>query len=148
MKFYFTVEVKTWICGRTFFVGVVNCHILCEGWPTCPKPRSHMACPFFQTSCSNPSCKNCCPTYSTPCASQPWITNTILMLFIAPFLGCMIGLEPNIYISSNDTINVMNKGWFKVVGKSVAWNALKIVWIDHRYYLNIIKENGFEMQSF
>jgi hypothetical protein len=49
------------------------------------------------------------------------------MLFIAPFLGCMIGLEPNIYISSNDTINVMNKGWFRVVGKSVAWNALKIV---------------------
>jgi hypothetical protein len=46
------------------------------------------------------------------------------MSFIAPSLGCMIGLKPNIYIFSNDTINVMNKGWFRVVGKSVVWNAL------------------------
>jgi hypothetical protein len=49
------------------------------------------------------------------------------MLFIASSLGCMIGLKPNIYISSNDTINVMNKGWFRVVGKNVVKNALKIV---------------------
>ncbi len=26
----------------------------------------------------------------------------------------------------------VNKSWFKVVSKSVAWNALEIAWIDHR----------------
>jgi hypothetical protein len=56
---------------KLFIVGVVNCCILCEGWPICPKPRSHMAHLFPQTSYFNPSCKNCCTTYPTLYASQP-----------------------------------------------------------------------------
>jgi len=34
----------------------------------------------------------------------------------------------------------VNKSWFKVVSESVAWNALEIVQIDHRCYLNAIKK--------
>jgi hypothetical protein len=42
----------------------------------------------------------------------------------------------------------MNKYWFKVVNKSVGWNALEIVWIDDKCYLNTFKKNSLKGDLF
>lgn len=42
----------------------------------------------------------------------------------------------------------VNKSWFKVVSKSVAWNALEIAQIDHRCYLNAIKKMALKGSIF
>ncbi len=77
------------------------------------------------------------PTFSV---SQPCITNKIPMLFVAPSCRCI-----DLYMSSNDIIKIMmfllsKQKLVKVVNKGVAWNALEIVRIDHRCYLNTIKK--------
>jgi hypothetical protein len=45
-------------------------------------------------------------------------------------------------------LHQMNKMWFKVVGKSLPWNALEMVKLDHKCYLNYIRKHGTERQSF
>jgi hypothetical protein len=42
----------------------------------------------------------------------------------------------------------VNKMRFKVVGKSLPWNVLEMVKLDHRCYLNYIREHGMKRQSF
>jgi len=111
-----------------------------------------MKCPFFQTSCPNPSYKNWCPTYPTSNASQHWITNPIPRFLVPPSPRC-IGLKLHLDIFSMTSLMLwcfcqMNKYWFKVVSKNVAWNALEIVWINGKCYLNAIKKNFFERSSF
>ncbi len=41
----------------------------------------------------------------------------------------------------------VNKIWFTIVGKSLSWNALKVVRLDHKCYLNYIREHGMKRWS-
>jgi hypothetical protein len=36
----------------------------------------------------------------------------------------------------------VNKAWSKIVGKSVSWNGLEMVRLDHRSYPLLVAKNG------
>ncbi len=74
------------------------------------------------------------------CHLLPPLTNNIVVAHILPCLP----MTPSMFWR----LHRVNKGWWKAVGETIAWNALKFVKINNQAYQKFVAMHGLKRYSF
>ncbi len=113
--------------------------------PSFKKPPSYI---HMQTNLTSTSYK---PMYTqNPNLIQMWSRKIINLLFF-PLLDGIVMQHIFTHLPLTPStpwhLHWVNKAWFRVVGKNLAWNALEVVRIIHRSYFQHLATNGTPKQS-